>query len=80
LCVAEGDLGRAAFPDDEEGEKKGCEEDFAQVSTVIDEGVQLDDLQYIGTMMKAFLTGLLRRITPCSVIMKIMAPKQPVIP
>jgi hypothetical protein len=30
--------------------------------------------------MKAFLTGLLQRITPCFVIRKMMAPKPPAIP
>jgi hypothetical protein len=31
-------------------------------------------------MMKAFLTGLLRRITPCLVIRKMIAPKTAEIP
>jgi hypothetical protein len=35
----------------------------------------LGDSQYNGTMMNAFLTGLLRRMTPCLVIKKMMAPK-----
>jgi hypothetical protein len=69
-----------AFPNDEEREKEGCEEDCPNASIVPKQDVRPEGLQYIGTIVKAFLTGLLQRINPCFVIRKMMAPKPPAIP